>query len=63
MAKPDRSMWAAADTVATLLACSAVAARARLLAHASPLIRLMAHRDTLHHETTLLEREFAVYPS
>lgn len=56
-------MWAAADTVATLLACSAVAARARLLAHASPLIRLMAHRDTLHHETTLLEREFAVYPS
>ncbi|MEQ8769716.1 MAG: DDE-type integrase/transposase/recombinase [Phycisphaerales bacterium] len=63
MAKSDRSMWAVADTVATLLACSAVAARARLLSHASPLIRLMAQRDTLHHETALLERELAVFRS
>ncbi|MEQ8769620.1 MAG: DDE-type integrase/transposase/recombinase [Phycisphaerales bacterium] len=54
-------MWAVADTVATLLACSAVAARARLLTHASPLVRLMARRDALYHETTLLERELAVF--
>ncbi|MEQ8771143.1 MAG: DDE-type integrase/transposase/recombinase [Phycisphaerales bacterium] len=63
MANPDRSMWAVADTVATLLACSAVAARARLLTHASPLVRLMAQRDTLNHETALLERELAVLRS
>ncbi len=56
-------MWALADAVATLLACSAVAARARLLTHASPLIRLMAQRDSLHHETTLLERELAIFRS
>ena len=56
-------MWAVADTMATLLACSAVAARARLLTHASPLVRLMAQRDTLNHETALLERELAVFRS
>ncbi len=51
------------DTVATLLACSEVAERARLLTRASPLVRLMAQPDTLHHETALLERELLVFRS
>lgn len=54
-------MWAVADTVATLFACAAVTARARMLVHAFPLIKMMGQRDSLFTETALLEREFAVF--
>ena len=56
-------MWALADHVATLFACAATTARARMLAHASPLVRVMGQRDALHAETSLLERELTVFRS
>lgn len=56
-------MWALADRVATLFACAATTARARMLAHASPLVRVMGERDALHTEGSLLERELAIFRS
>lgn len=56
-------MWALADRVATLFACAATTARARMLAHASPLVRVMGQRDVLNTERSLLERELAVFRS
>jgi transposase InsO family protein len=41
--------------------CAAVTARARMLEHASPLIRLLGQRDALYHDVSLLERELAVF--
>jgi transposase-like protein len=32
-----------------------------MLEHASPLIRLLAQRDALHHDASLLERELAIF--
>lgn len=34
-----------------------------MLAHASPLVRLMGQRDAVHHDASLLERELAVFRS
>jgi transposase-like protein len=42
---------------------AATTARARMLAHASPLIRLLGQRDALCHENSLLERELEVFRS
>ncbi|MEN1705640.1 MAG: hypothetical protein AAGJ54_09040 [Planctomycetota bacterium] len=63
MSTPNRAMWALADTVATLFACAATTVRARMLAHASPLVRVIGQRDALHIERLLLERELAVFRS
>ncbi len=63
MSSADRTMWAVADRVATLFTCAAMEARARMLSHASPLMRLMGQRDALHREQSLLEREMAIFRS
>lgn len=60
---PERSVWAAADGVAILFMCAATTARSRMLEHASPLIRLLAQRDAIHHDASLLERELAILRS
>jgi transposase len=59
----DRSAWEVAEGVATTFMCAAMTARARILEHASSLIRLLGQRDALYHNTSLLERELAVFPS
>ena len=59
----DRSAWEVAEGVATTFMCVAVAARARMLEHASPLVRLLVQRDALHHDASLLERGLAVFRS
>jgi len=59
----DRSVWAVADGIATVLMRAAMTARARMLAHASPLVRLMGQRDAIHHDASLLERELAIFRS
>ncbi len=58
---PERSVCAVADGVATLFVCAAATARSRMLVHASPLIRLLAQRDAIHHEASLLKRELAIF--
>ena len=63
LSRPNRTMWALADHVATLFTCAATTARARMLAHASPLVRVMGERDALHKEGCLLERELAIFRS
>ncbi|GAB5496033.1 MAG: hypothetical protein Phyf2KO_11130 [Phycisphaerales bacterium] len=52
-----------AEGIATAFLCAAVTARARMLGHASPLVQLLGHRDALHHDASLLERELAVFRS
>lgn len=59
----DRSVWEVAEGIATTFMCAAVTARARMLEHASPLIRLLGYRDAMHHDACLLERELAVFRS
>ena len=59
----ERSVWEVAEGIATTFMCAAVTARARMLEHASPLIRLLGQRDALHHDACLLERELAVFRS
>lgn len=61
MAKP--STWRAAERITTLFMCAAVEARTRMLEHASEVVRLISQRDQLHAETTLLEREVAIFRS
>ncbi len=58
---PERSVWAVADGVATLFMCAATTARSRMLEHASPLIRLLAQRDAIYHDASLLERELSIF--
>jgi len=53
-------VWAVADGIATIFMCAAVTARARMLEHASPLVRLMGQRDAIYHDASLLERELAI---
>ncbi len=59
----DRSVWEVADGIATAFMCAAVTARARMLEHASPLVRLLGQRDALHYDASLLERELSVFRS
>ena len=59
----DRSVWEVAEGIATTFMCAAVTARARMLEHASPLVRLLGQRDALHQDASLLERELAVFRS
>lgn len=59
----DRSVWEVAEGIATTFMCAAMAARARMLEHASPLVRLLGQRDALHYDASLLERELAVFRS
>jgi transposase-like protein len=63
VADTKRSLWDAAEAIATLFMGAATTARARMLAHASPLIRLLGQRDALCHENSLLERELEVFRS
>ena len=60
---PKRSIWALADRLASLLMCAATTARARMLAHSSPLVRVMGQRDHTFSDAALLERELAVFRS
>ena len=60
---PKRSMWALADRLASLLMCAATTARARMLAHSSPLVRVMCQRDHALSDAALLEQELAVFRS
>ncbi|MEM1186777.1 MAG: DDE-type integrase/transposase/recombinase, partial [Planctomycetota bacterium] len=60
---PKRSMWALADRLASLLMFAATTARARMLAHSSPLVRVMGQRDHAFSDAALLERELGVFPS
>ena len=53
----DRSAWELAEGIATAFLYAAVTARARMLEHASPLVRLLGQRDALHHNASLLEGE------
>ena len=56
-------MWALADRLASLLMCAATTARVRMLAHSSPLVRVMGQRDHAFSDSALLERELAVFRS
>ena len=60
---PKRSMWALADRLASLLMCAATTTRARMLAHSSPLVRVMGQRDHTFSDAALLDRELAVFRS
>ena len=63
MSTGDRSVWAVADGIATGFVCAAMTARARMMAHASPLVRLTGPRDAIHYDDSLLVRELAVFRS
>lgn len=58
-----QSVWEVADGIATAFMCAAMTARARMLEHASLLVRLLGQRDALHHDASKLERELAVFTS
>ena len=49
------------DAIAILIAQGYMLARARLVSHPSPLLRIAAVRDAWAWETALLERELAVF--
>lgn len=59
----DRSLWQVADGIATAFMCAAVTAKARMLEHPSPLVRVLGQRDALHYDASLLERELSVFRS
>src|SRR5690606_10423493 len=59
----DRSARELAESIATVFLCAAVTARARMLEHASPLVRVFGQLDARHHDASLLERELAVFRS
>ncbi|MEM1185337.1 MAG: hypothetical protein AAGI53_10090, partial [Planctomycetota bacterium] len=60
---PKQSMWALADRLASLLMCAATTARARMLAHSSPLVTVMGQWDNTFSDAALLERELTVFRS
>jgi len=62
MAQPvSRSLWHLIESVVVAMAQGYGLARVRALSHPSAMIRMLAQRDHLHSEASLLEREVAIF--
>jgi len=62
MAQPtSRSLWHLIESVAVAMAQGYGLARVRAFSHPSAMIRMLAQRDHLHSEASLLEREVAIF--
>jgi len=62
MAQPtSRSLWHLIESIAVAMAQGYGLARVRALSHPSAMIRMLAQRDHLYSEASLLEREIAIF--
>ncbi len=48
----ERPVWEVAEGIATTFMCAVMAARARMLEHASPLVRLLRQRGALYQDAS-----------